>query len=390
MQSVAVLGATGSIGSSALAVIQQHQGRLQASILSAHTRVHDLINACRIYRPSHAVITDPSFYCALKQGLSDAGLATQAHCGHDTLSSLVASDACTTVVAGIVGFAGLHSTLAAAKAGKRILLANKEALVVSGRLLMEAAKHNNTSQIIPVDSEHNAIFQCLRACSIDTVQRIILTASGGPFRGWNKTALEKVTVQQAIAHPIWSMGKKIAIDSATMMNKGLEIIEAHYLFAIALDGIDVLIHPQSLVHSMVEYINGSTLAQLGLPDMRTSLAVGFGWPHVIASGVQGLDLRKHGRLDFEEPDHATFPCLGLARQALAMGGTAPAVLNAANETAVAAFLQGRIRFTDIPHFVEWALERRENLPHPDLDTLESVDAYTRKTVLSAVSTLPYS
>jgi 1-deoxy-D-xylulose-5-phosphate reductoisomerase len=314
----------------------------------------------------------------LRDGLRDAGLATEAHAGDAALDALAASDACDTVIAAIVGAAGLGSTLAAARAGKRLLLANKESLVLAGELLMAAANGAN-AEIIPIDSEHNAIFQCLR--SRDTqgnVRRIVLTASGGPFRGRTRDSLVSVTPEQAIAHPKWSMGPKISVDSATLMNKGLELIEAHHLFDIPGHKLAVLVHPQSLVHSLVEFVDGSTLAQLGLPDMRTSLAVGLGWPQRIDSGVGGLDLLAHGRLEFEAPDSEAFPCLRLAWQALEAGGAAPAVLNAANEVAVSAFLQGRIGFLSIPALVEDGLASLPATPPDSLDALLEADAQARR------------
>src|SRR5690606_30690072 len=330
MRRVAVLGATGSIGASALDVIARHPGRMRASVLAAGSKVDALLALCRAHRPDHAVIADEAGFAALRDGLRDAGLATEAHAGPEALEALAAGNACDSVVAAIVGAAGLPSTLAAARAGKRLLLANKESLVLAGTLLMDAA-HAGGATIVPIDSEHNAIFQCLAGCD-DAPARITLTASGGPFRGWTRAALADVTPAQAVAHPKWSMGPKISVDSATLMNKGLEVIEAHHLFGLLGERIGVLVHPQSLVHSFVDFADGSTLAQLGLPDMRTALAVGLGWPRRIVSGVSALDLlAQGGRLEFEAPDFDAFPCLGLAFVALAAGGTAPAVLNAANE-----------------------------------------------------------
>ncbi|HVR82581.1 MAG TPA: 1-deoxy-D-xylulose-5-phosphate reductoisomerase, partial [Luteimonas sp.] len=283
-----------------------------------------------------------------------------------------------TVVAAIVGAAGLSSTLAAARAGKRLLLANKESLVLAGELLTNAARDAG-AQIVPIDSEHNAIFQCLPdAAARAGLSRIFLTASGGPYRGRSREQLTDVTPAQAIAHPKWNMGPKISVDSATLMNKGLEVIEAHHLFGLPGERIGVLVHPQSLVHSLVEFVDGSTLAQLGLPDMRTALAVGLGWPERIASGVSGLDLLAHGRLDFEPPDLDTFPCLRLAFGALAAGGTAPAMLNAANEVAVSAFLQGRIGFLSIPALVEDTLAALPATPAESLDALRAADAQARR------------
>jgi 1-deoxy-D-xylulose-5-phosphate reductoisomerase len=331
------------------------------------------------------VIADPTRLSALARGLRDAGLDTQAHAGDGILDTLAASDACDTVVAAIVGAAGLPSTLAAARAGKRILLANKESLVLAGELLMRTA-HDGGATIVPVDSEHNAIFQCLPDAHAHAgLRKIVLTASGGPFRGRTRAALADVTPEQAVAHPKWSMGPKISVDSATLMNKGLEVIEAHHLFGVDGDRIEVLVHPQSLVHSLVEFVDGSTLAQLGLPDMRTALAVGFAWPERINSGVSGLDLlAQGGRLDFEPPDLDAFPCLRLAFGALAAGGTAPAVLNAANEVAVSAFLQRQIGFLGIPALVEEALAALPQVAAASLDVLREADRQARDFARQAI------
>ena len=377
MRNVAVLGATGSIGTSALDVIARHPHALRASVLAAGSRVDALVQLCRTHRPAHAAIADEGAFAALRDGLRDAGLDTQPHAGAQALAALAASDACDTVVAAIVGAAGLDSTLAAARAGKRLLLANKESLVLAGELLMAAAREGGAT-IVPIDSEHNAIFQCLGACEDGAeVARIVLTASGGPFRGRTRGGLADVTPAQAVAHPKWDMGPKISVDSATLMNKGLEVIEAHHLFGLPGERIEVLVHPQSLVHSLVEFVDGSTLAQLGLPDMRTALAVGLGWPRRIASGVGGLDLRAQGRLDFEAPDLDAFPCLGLAYAALAAGGTAPASLNALDEIAVSAFLQGRIAFLDIPATIEDGMAALPVTPADSLDALLEADARAR-------------
>ncbi|MFT3762666.1 MAG: 1-deoxy-D-xylulose-5-phosphate reductoisomerase [Pseudoxanthomonas sp.] len=388
-RNVAVLGATGSIGASALDVIARHRDRLRASVLAAGSNVDALVALCAAHRPAHAVIADESRYPALRDGLRAAGLDTQAHAGGAALDALVAGDACDTVVAAIVGAAGLHSTLAAARAGKRLLLANKESLVLAGELLMAAARTAN-AEIVPIDSEHNAVFQCLRSRQAqDDVRRIALTASGGPFRGRTREQLAAVTPTQAIAHPKWSMGPKISVDSATLMNKGLEVIEAHHLFGLPAARIDVLVHPQSLVHALVEFIDGSTLAQLGLPDMRTALAVGLGWPQRIESGVSGLDLLAQSKLEFEPPDLDAFPCLRLARQALEAGGAAPAVLNAANEAAVSAFLQGKIGFLSIPALVESALAAQPAIPpQPSLDALLAADAWARGFTAEQIARLP--
>ncbi len=377
MQRVAILGATGSIGASALDVIARHPDRMRASVLAAGTRVDALLALCRVHRPAHAVIADAGAYAALRDGLRDAGLETEAHAGAEALDSLVAGDACDSVVAAIVGAAGLSSTLAAARAGKRLLLANKESLVLAGELLMQAAQAHGAT-IVPIDSEHNAIFQCLAGNPGEVPARITLTASGGPFRGWTRDALATVTPAQAVAHPKWSMGPKISVDSASLMNKGLEVIEAHHLFGVPGERIRVLVHPQSLVHSFVDFVDGSTLAQLGLPDMRTALAVGLGWPRRIASGVPALDLlAEGGRLDFAPPDLDAFPCLALAFRALQAGGAAPAVLNAANEEAVSAFLQGRIGFLSIPDVVAHALDAMPATPADSIDALLAADAWAR-------------
>lgn len=385
-RNIAVFGATGSIGASALDVIARHPDRLRASVLAAGSNVQALLALCVRHRPAHAAIADPARYAELRDGLRDAGLPTQAHAGAEALDALAASDACDTVVAAIVGAAGLASTLAAARAGKRLLLANKESLVLAGELLTGAARDSG-AEIVPIDSEHNAIFQCLpdAACA-DALRRIVLTASGGPFRGWDRQRLRTVTPAQAVAHPRWSMGPKISVDSATLMNKGLEVIEAHHLFGMPAERIDVLVHPQSLVHSLVEFVDGSTLAQLGLPDMRTALAVGLAWPQRIESGVDRLDLLTQGRLDFEAPDLDAFPCLALAYRALRAGGTAPAVLNAANEIAVSAFLQGQLGFLAIPALVEDVLAALPSQAADTLDTLLEADARARQLASKAAAT----
>ena len=385
MKRVAVLGATGSIGASALDVIARHPTALRATVLAAGRQVDALVELCRQHRPEHAVIADEALLGRLRDRLRGAGLSTIAHAGDAALVELIGGDACDTVVAAIVGAAGLPSTLASARAGKRLLLANKESLVLAGELLMAAAREGGAT-IVPIDSEHNAIFQCLPdAPARDGRARIILTASGGPFRGRSRASLRDVTVEQAVAHPKWSMGPKISVDSATLMNQGLEVIEAHHLFDVDGDRIQVLVHPQSLVHSLVEFVDGSTLAQLGLPDMRTALAVGFAWPQRIASGVGGLDLlAEGGRLEFEPPDLDAFPCLRLAFDALAAGGTAPAVLNAANEVAVSAFLQRRVGFLSIPAIVEDTLAALPAIPAVSLDALHDADAAARRHASRAV------
>jgi 1-deoxy-D-xylulose-5-phosphate reductoisomerase len=379
MRKVAVLGATGSIGASALDVIARHPDRMQASVLAAGNRVDALLDLCLAHRPAHAVVADEAAYPALRDGLRQAGLATQAHAGAEALDALAAGDACDSVVAAVVGAAGLSSTLAAARAGKHLLLANKESLVLAGELLMRAAREGG-ARIIPIDSEHNAVFQCLAACEDrGALARITLTASGGPFRGMQRAELDGITPQQAVAHPKWSMGPKISVDSATLMNKGLEVIEAHHLFGLPARKIGVLVHPQSLVHAIVDFVDGSALAQLGLPDMRTALSVGLGWPQRLASGVGLLDLlAQGGRLDFEPPDLDAFPCLDLAFRAMEAGGGTPAVLNAANEEAVSAFLQGRMGFLCIPDVVAAALDAMPAQPADSLDALLETDAQARR------------
>ena len=390
LRRVAVFGATGSIGASALDVIARHPDRFQPTVLAAGTQVDALIALCRAHCPLHAVIADEALYPRLRDGLREAGLDTAAHAGSAALDALAAGDDCDTVIAAIVGAAGLSSTLAAAAAGKRILLANKESLVLAGELLMRTAQQAG-AEIIPIDSEHSAIFQCLRSrdASLEGagVRRILLTASGGPFRGRSRAELEQVTPAQAVAHPKWSMGPKISVDSATLMNKGLEVIEAHHLFNVPASRIEVLVHPQSLVHSLVEFIDGSTLAQMGLPDMRTTLAVGLGWPQRIDAGVGGLDLLQQGRLDFEAPDTEAFPCLALAWQAMEAGGTAAAVLNAANEEAVSAFLQGRIGFLTIPALVDNALSTLPVEPADTLGGLLAADQRARLLTRTAIEAL---
>jgi 1-deoxy-D-xylulose-5-phosphate reductoisomerase len=382
VRKIAVLGATGSIGASALDVIARHPGRFAASVLTAHSQVAPLVELCRRFRPGHAVIADPAGYRALVEGLREAGLATVAHAGAEALAELAGGGDCDTVVAAIVGAAGLPAVLAAAGAGKRLLLANKEAVVIAGDLLVRAV-HDSGGELLPIDSEHNAIYQCMppagepgRAPS--GVRRIVLTASGGPFRGWDRKRLATVTPSQACAHPNWSMGRKISVDSASLMNKGLEVIEAHWLFGLPAERIEVVVHPQSIVHSLVDYLDGSMLAQLGNPDMRTALAHGLGWPDRIEAGVEPLDLGAIGRLEFEAPDLEAFPCLALAYRALRAGLSATTTLNAANEVAVAAFLAGRIAFTAIPAVLDGCLERSDGAPAGDLAGRLALDAEARR------------
>jgi 1-deoxy-D-xylulose-5-phosphate reductoisomerase len=351
LQGVSVLGSTGSIGENTLEVLRGHPGRYRVVGLLAHRNLPLLVEQAREFRPEHVAIADGSLASELQQRLGQAGVTAQVLAGPEAATTLATLPEVHCVVAAIVGAAGLPSTLAAAGAGKRLLIANKEALVMAGHLVLAAARASG-AVIIPVDSEHNAIFQCLPQPALlgtapPGVRRILLTASGGPFRDWSASALENVTPEQACAHPVWSMGRKISVDSATLMNKGLELIEAALLFGLPAERIEVVIHRQSVVHSLVEYVDGSVLAQLGSPDMRTPIAHALAWPERIASGVQFLDLLRVARLDFEAPDTGRFPCLALAIEAARAGGEMPAVLNAANEVAVGAFLAGRLDFTGI-------------------------------------------
>jgi 1-deoxy-D-xylulose-5-phosphate reductoisomerase len=352
MIGVAVLGSTGSIGESTLDVLRQHPDRFRVVALSAHRNVERLRAQCLEFKPLCVAVADESLASALQQQLRAAGLSTEVLAGTQGAVSIAALPEAPYVMAAIVGAAGLASTLAAARAGKRLMIANKEALVMAGALVLEAAAQSG-ARIIPIDSEHNAIFQCLPADAAlgqmpAGVRRILLTASGGPFRDWSVDALRNVTPEQACAHPVWSMGRKISVDSATLMNKGLELIEACLLFGVPAAQVEVLIHRQSVIHSLVEYVDGSVLAQLGSPDMRTPIAQALAWPGRLASGVQFLDLLQVAQLDFAPPDLQRFPCLGLAMQAARAGGELPAVLNAANEVAVAAFLEGHLNFDGIP------------------------------------------
>jgi 1-deoxy-D-xylulose-5-phosphate reductoisomerase len=375
---IALFGATGSIGASALDVIARHPDRFVVDALSAHSRVDLLLALCERFRPRVAVITDDGAYPALRDGLAARRLATTAMSGAHALDEIAADANNDTVLAAIVGAAGVASTLAAARAGKRLLLANKESVVLAGAVLMrEAAAHG--ARILPIDSEHNAIYQCLPADgSRGGVRRIVLTASGGPFRGRDRASLASVTPDEACAHPKWVMGRKISVDSATLMNKGLEVIEAHHLFGLPAEAIDVVVHPQSVVHSLVDYVDGSMLAQLGNPDMRTALAYGLAWPERIDSGVAPLDLAALARLDFQPPDRDAFPCLDLAYAALRAGGTAPAVLNAANEVAVAAFLAGKLPFLGISALIASTLEALGTEPADDLAVLLACDDEARR------------
>lgn len=381
LHKVAVLGATGSIGGSTLDVIARHPDRFRATVLAAHSNVAALAELCIRFRPELAVIADPALEGELSRRLSAAGVNCDVASGHDAVTQAVTGTLCDTVIAAIVGAAGLDSTLAAARTGKRLLLANKESIVMAGALLLEALAVGG-GELIPVDSEHNAIFQCLPGgrpnLAASGVRRLILTASGGPFRGRTRAELAGVTPEQACKHPNWVMGRKISVDSATLMNKGLEVIEAHHLFGAAPDVIDVLVHPQSLVHSMVEYVDGSVLAQLGNPDMRTAIAHALAWPTRIEAGVAPLDLAACAPLTFQQPDLATFRCLALAFQALRAGGDATAILNAANEVAVEAFLAGALPFLGIADLVESVLTELPPQAVVDVQTLNERDRTARE------------
>jgi len=379
---VAVFGATGSIGGSALDVIGRHPEYFRASVLSANDQVDALLSLCERHRPELAIIANPRHYAALKHGLAQRGLTTEAAAGPDALEAAARSGPCDTVLAAIVGAAGLRSTLAAAEAGKRLLLANKESIVVAGALLLDAVRRSG-AELIPVDSEHSALFQCLPQPAVGhgfdaRLRRLVLTASGGPFRGRKREDLAQITPEQACAHPNWSMGRKISVDSASLMNKGLEVIEAHWLFGAPAERIEVVVHPQSIVHSLVEYLDGSLLAQLGPPDMRTAIACALAWPERVEAGVSALDLVKMGRLDFEPPDTEAFPCLRLAFEALRAGPAATTCLNAANEEAVSGFLQGRLGFLGIPELIDACLQRFGGERADDLPALLALDARVRE------------
>ena len=373
MQRLVVLGATGSIGVSTLDVVSRHPDRYEVLALSAHSQIDKLFELCRQFRPRFAVVADERTAAGLEQRLKAAGMATSVRAGMEALDAVACLPEADTVMAAIVGAAGLRPTLAAVMAGKKVLLANKEALVMAGAVFMDEVRRSG-AVLLPIDSEHNAILQSLPdnySCNFENsgVRRILLTASGGPFRRTPLAELEKITPEQACAHPNWVMGRKISVDSATMMNKGLEVIEAHWLFKVPHERIEVVIHPQSIVHSMVDYADGSVIAQLGNPDMRTPIAHALAYPERIDAGVEPLDLFRIGTLSFERPDLGRFPCLRLAYEALDRGGNAPAVLNAANEVAVAAFLAGELPFTRIAAVIEATLAE---VPSAGISNLEEV------------------
>ena len=393
MKTLTVLGSTGSIGVNTLAVAARHPARYRILALTANTNVDGLFQQCLAHRPKYAVLADQEAALELERRLRQKARRITVLAGPEEVARVAALAEVDYVMAAIVGAAGLLPSLAAARAGKRVLLANKEALVMAGRLFMDTAR-DNRAELLPIDSEHNAIFQCLPA-GFDPadpgpgparfgVKKILLTASGGPFRALAPEQLARVTPEQACRHPNWVMGRKISVDSATMMNKGLEIMEACWLFQARPEDIEVVLHPESVIHSMVQYTDGSVLAQLGNPDMRTPIAHGLAWPERIEAGVKPLDLFEIARLRFERPDPARFPCLDLARGAIRAGGTAGAILNAANEVAVHEFLQKRLRFTDIAGVIETVLRA---IPTPPADSLAAIleaDRRARAAALGAV------
>jgi 1-deoxy-D-xylulose-5-phosphate reductoisomerase len=389
MQRITILGATGSIGVSTLDVLARHPDQYTVHALSAHGRVDELAEQCRQFSPQRAVVGSAEAAARLRALL--AGTNVDVAWGEAALCEIAAAPETDTVMAAIVGAAGLAPALAAARAGKKVLLANKEALVMSGQLFMDAVREHQAT-LLPIDSEHNAIFQSLpahyaRDPDAAGVQKIVLTASGGPFLHRAVETLDAVTPDEACKHPNWSMGRKISVDSATMMNKGLEVIEAHWLFGAPADRIEVLIHPQSVIHSMVSYVDGSVLAQLGNPDMRTPIAHALAYPERIASGVAQLDLTQWAALQFHHPDFGRFPCLALAFDALRAGGTAPALLNAANEVAVQAFLDGVIGFRDIDRVVRQVMDENPCGAASSIDAVLAQDACARTAAGRIVSGL---
>ena len=398
---IVVFGATGSVGISTLDVVARHPERFRVVALTAFSQVERMVELCKIHQPEYVVMVDSSAAELLHKKLSQSGLSIHVLSGQEGLEKVAILPQAEFVMAAIVGAAGLVPTLAAAKAGKRILLANKEALVMSGSIFMNVVRENN-AQLLPIDSEHNAIFQCMpqsRLMSREGVKqangslsdlgisRILLTASGGPFRKTALNELDSITPDQACAHPVWSMGRKISVDSATMMNKGLEVIEACWLFETRPEFVQVVIHPQSVIHSMVEYVDGSVLAQLGNPDMRTPIAHALAWPERIESGVDRLNIFDIASLEFEKPDFNRFPCLKLAIEAGEQGGTAPTILNAANEIAVDAFLNGELSFPGIARVVESTLETMSTTDVDSLDTILRVDSEARHVAEESINSI---
>jgi 1-deoxy-D-xylulose-5-phosphate reductoisomerase len=377
MKAITILGATGSIGLSTLDVIARHPSRFKVFALTANYSVDKLFQQCQQFQPRYAVMADEASANQLAQRLRQSECVTQVLAGEQALADVAAHPDTDYVMAAIVGAAGLVPSLAAAKAGKRVMLANKEALVMSGKLFMDTIAQSG-AELLPIDSEHNAVFQCLPVDKGNGVEKVLLTASGGPFRTWAAERLNMVTPEQAVAHPNWSMGQKISVDSATLMNKGLEVIEACWLFNVPASQVEVIVHPQSTIHSMVAYNDGSVLAQLGNPDMRTPIAYALGWPQRLPSGVKPLDLLSIARLDFEQPDIKRFPCLGLAYEAHERGGYATVALNAANEMAVQAFLERRINFQAIPQLVAEVMRAANSGTAYDLNDILIQDGESRE------------
>jgi 1-deoxy-D-xylulose-5-phosphate reductoisomerase len=383
---ITILGSTGSVGCNTIDLVERAEGRFRVEALTANRNVALLIEQARKLKPRVAVVADPTLYGALREGL--AGTGVEPASGPEALVE-AASRPVDWMMAGIVGAAGLAPTLAGVRQGAIVALANKETLVCAGELVLREIKAHGAT-LLPVDSEHNAIFQVFDFAQSERVSRIILTASGGPFRSHSLAEMKAVTPAEAVAHPNWRMGAKISVDSATLMNKGLEVIEAFHLFPVRKDQVDVIVHPQSVIHSMVEYIDGSVLAQLGTPDMRTPIAYAMAWPQRMAAPSPRLDLAAVGTLSFEPPDHARFPALRLAREALEAGGAAPTILNAANEIAVHAFLEGRIGFLDIARIVDQTLERVANIAIDRLDVVNAIDAEARRVAGHLASVNPHS
>ncbi len=389
MTGICILGSTGSIGVSTLEVIAGQKDRFRVVALTANTQAERLFEQCQQFEPEFAVMVDADAAQQLQKKIKQAGLATEVRQGLDGLIEVATLPQTEQVMAAIVGAAGLLPTLAAAEAGKRVLLANKEALVMSGQIFMDAVKKSG-AELLPIDSEHNAIFQCLpedyQTGRMQTgVRKILLTGSGGPFRNTPLDELQGVTPDQACAHPNWSMGRKISVDSATMMNKGLELIEACWLFDASPDNIEIVVHPQSIIHSMVEYVDGSVLAQMGMPDMRTPIAHAMAWPQRMASGVARLDFFNGMQLDFQKPDYDRFPCLRLSDEAIRTAGTMPAILNAANEIAVQAFLDKRLAFTGIAKLVEQVMITMSSRAAASLAVILEDDAQAREVASSIVN-----
>ena len=382
MKQITILGATGSIGISTLDVLDRHSRSYNIFALTGNKKIPLLAEQCAKFNPKYAVVMDAEAARELVNLLTQNHVSTEVLVGTDALASVSSHEDVDIVMAAIVGSAGLIPTLAAANAGKKVLLANKESLVMAGNLLMQAVDKSGAT-LLPIDSEHNAIFQCLprdiKNLSKGGVSKLLLSASGGPFRGWSLGEMDEVTREQACAHPNWSMGKKISVDSATLMNKGLELIEACWLFDVPHDQIDIVVHPQSIIHSLVQYVDGSVLAQLGNPDMRTPIAHALAWPKRINSGVSDLNLAEIAKLDFEEPDLVNFPCLGLAYEAARVGLDAPVVLNASNEVAVQAFLDGRIGFTHIAEVVADTMARAIFKEPDSLSGVQESDKEARAT-----------